>query len=419
MLRERYGPGKRMKIVFLNPSGQLGGAERGLLDFMASLRAAHPDWELELVATADGAFVSRATALGVDATVLPFPRGLAELGDGGVATRGGGLGARLRLAGTLARGLSPTLGYVRRLRRHLRAAAPDVIHSNGFKMHVLGLWARPPRVPVVWHVHDFVARRPVMSALLRRHAPGCAAVIANSRSVAEDVRAVCGERLPVHPVYNAVDLESFSPTGPILDLDAAAGLSPAPSGTVRVGLVATLAWWKGHEVFLRALSLLPPELPLRAYVVGGALYETGLSQHSVDDLRRLARELGLAERVGFTGFQEDSAAAMRALDVVVHASIEPEPFGLVIVEAMACGRALVASQAGGAAELFSVGENALGHPPGDAATLARCIESLVRDPALRARLGSAGRATVEHSFDRARLAAELAPIYRVAVGAAA
>lgn len=397
-----------MNVVFLNPSGQIGGAERSLLDVLASLRAAEPAWSLRLVATADGPLVGAAEALGVRTVVVPLPDAVARLGDGG-ARRAASLP---RLAAALPAGL----WYVRRLRRAVRTLAPDVLHTNGFKMHVLGLWARPREVPVVWHVHDFVARRPLMSRLLRGHARGCAAVVANSHSVADDVRRVCGERvrMGVRAVHNAVDLARFSPAGPRLDLDARAGLAPAAPGTVRVGLVATLAWWKGHETFLRAVSLLPRELPVRAYVVGGALYETVDSQRSLGDLRALAHRLGVADRVGFTGFVEDAAAAMRSLDVVVHASTEPEPFGLVIVEAMACGRAVVASEAGGAAELIRDRVDALGHPPGDAVRLARCIEELARDGELRTRLGAEGRATAERRFDRSRLAAELVPIYRAA-----
>jgi glycosyltransferase involved in cell wall biosynthesis len=284
-------------------------------------------------------------------------------------------------------------------------------------MHVLGVLARG-RAPVVWHVHDFVGRRPLMSRLLRAHARGCAGVVANSDAVADDVRRVCGPggRAGVRTVYNAVDVDRFSPEGPRLDLDALAGLPPAAPGTVRVGLVATLAWWKGHETFLRAVSLLSEELPVRAYVVGGALYETAGSQRSLEELRALARRLGVEGRVGFTGYVEDAAAAMRALDVVVHASTEPEPFGLVIVEAMACGRSVVVSEAGGAAELIRARVDALAHAPGDAEGLARCMEELVADGGLRARLGAAGRAAVERRFDRARLAAELVPVYRAATG---
>ena len=126
----------------------------------------------------------------------------------------------------------------------------------------------------------------------------------------------------------------------------------------------------------------------------------------------MAAGLGISDRVGFTGFLDRPAEAVRALDVVVHASTRPEPFGLVIAEGMACGRAVIVSQAGGAAELIEADVNALGHAPGDAARLAEHIARLASDRSWRARRGAAARATAEQRFDRARLAAELIPIYR-------
>ena len=163
---------------------------------------------------------------------------------------------------------------------------------------------------------------------------------------------------------------------------------------------------------LGALALLPADLPVRGYIVGGALYQTAGSQLNLQDLSALAGELKLNGRVGFTGFVHDPAAAMRALDIVVHASIEPEPFGRVIVEGMACGRAVIASRAGGVVEIINEGTDALGHKPGDANMLADCIKQLVLDKDLRARLGLAGRRTAELRFDRQRLAGELLPLYQ-------
>jgi glycosyltransferase involved in cell wall biosynthesis len=179
-----------------------------------------------------------------------------------------------------------------------------------------------------------------------------------------------------------------------------------------VGLLATMARWKGHETFLKSLALLPERTAVRGYVIGGPVYQTDGSQFAPGELRALAARLGVEDRVGFTGFVEDAASAMRALDVVVHASTEPEPFGLVIAEGMACGRAVVASNAGGASELLREGEDALAHAPGDAATLARSIERLACDPNLRLRLGREGVLTARRRFDRGRLAGELLPIYR-------
>ena len=115
---------------------------------------------------------------------------------------------------------------------------------------------------------------------------------------------------------------------------------------------------------------------------------------------------------GFTGFVPQPESALRALDVVVHASTSPEPFGLVIAEAMACERPVIVSLAGGAAEIVTVGVDALGHHPGDAAGLAARITELAIDPALRGRIGRAARATADRCFDRTRLANELVPIYQ-------
>lgn len=404
-----------MKLLYLNPSGQLGGAERMLLDVFASLRAVRPEWQLHLVASGEGPLVARAQALGVTTSVIPFPKSLARIGDASSGAPQGKRKLRLALLLKLLWASPFIAAYARKLRRVIRQLEPDVLHTNGFKMHVLVAWAKPSGVPLVWHIHDYLSLRPVMAGLLRRSWRRCAVAIANSKSVAADIKGVCGENLLVETVYNGVDVESFSPQGPRLDLDALAGFAPAPPGTVRVGILATLARWKGHRTFLQALSLIPQGVPVRAYVMAGALYETNGSQHSLEELKGMAHKLGLNGRVGFTGFLAEPASAMRALDIVVHASTQPEPFGLVIAEGMACGRAVIASEAGGASELFETEVNALGHPPGDAVRLAASITQLAADPHLRARLGAAGRATAERRFSRTRLGRELIPIYRAAI----
>ncbi len=400
-----------MNIVFLSASGQLGGAETSLLDILASVRQAQPGWKLGLISCEDGPLLRRANGLGVETRALPFPQTIACLGDSA------GVG-RLKLLFGMLRGSAAGILYVRRLRRVLRDMAPQLIHSNGFKTHVLSVWAGPRKIPVIWHVHDYVRPRFIMARLLRAHVCRCAAMIANSHSVAGELRGIFPRGIKIHPVYNGVDLQRFSPVGPRLDLDALSGLPLAANGIVRVGLVATFARWKGHGVFLHALALLPAGLPIRAYVIGGPIYQTDDSQLQIDELRGLARELGISDKVGFTGFVEEPAAAMRALDIVVHASTQPEPFGLVITEAMACGRAVIASQAGGAAELIAPGKNALAHLPGDAGELARCISELVLSPRQRAALGVAGQESARTRFDRGDLARQLIPIYREAAAAA-
>ncbi len=400
-----------LSIVYLSASAAVGGAERALLDLLASLRSAEPEWRLAVVAPEEGPLLAGVRALGVDADVLAFPAALAGLGDAGASAAGGRGGALSLLLGMLRAGPGAAR-YVSRLRGLLAELRPDVVHTNGFKMHLLGARAAPAGARLVWHLHDFVSTRRAMAGLLRRSAGRVDGVIAVSRSVAEDAAAIVGPDVPLRTVYNAVDLHRFRQIGPVMDLDAAAGLPPAPAGTIRVGLVATMGRWKGHGVFLRAIAALPGELPVRAYVVGGGIYRTAGSEVSAEDLRAQAEALGIADRVGFAGFADDAASAIRALDVVVHASTQPEPFGLVIAEAMACGHAVVASAAGGAGEIVTPGHDALAVQPGDVEGMSEAIRQLALDPVLRDRLGRAGRETAVRRFDRARLAAEVAPLYR-------
>ncbi len=389
-----------MHILYLNPGAQLGGAETSLLELLLSIREAEPSWRLTLVVGGDGPLVSKASELGVSTRVVPMPPALASLGDSSRGPRG-----------AMLPGFLSATSYARRLRRVLRAERPDLVHSTGFKMHVLGAWACPRGIPLIWHIHDYIESRPVMRRLLRWHARACRAVLVNSESVAKQVRTSLGKNVWVDRIYNAIDLDRFSPRGPVIDLDSASGLPAAP-GVVRVGLVATFAWWKGHRVFLKALSLIPREVPLRGYIIGGPVYATAGSQESMEALREEASRLGLEGRIGFTGHLGDTAPAMRSLDIIVHASTAPEPFGMVIVEGMACGKPVVVSAGGGAREIFEDGVDALGHEPGDAQALARQILRLAEQPETRARFGQAGRQRVEAAYSRKRLAREILEAYR-------
>ncbi|GAC1465118.1 MAG: hypothetical protein NVSMB9_04410 [Isosphaeraceae bacterium] len=403
------------KVVYLSPTGVLGGAEMCLLDILASLRVARPDWLLKVILGGEGPLSQAVTSLGVSCDVFPLPQRMAALGDAGLTTdKGRGLFA------LAARGTGAALAtsfYLAGLRSRLRAEGPDLVQTNGMKAHVLGAWATPRQVPVIWHLHDYLGSRTVMARLLRWSARRGVRGVAVSQSVAEDATRVLGPEVQVETVYNALDLDRFTPgPGDIAWLDALAGLPPAPSGTVRVGLVATYARWKGHEVFLNAVSRLDPDLPARFYVVGGPIYKSLGSQYAPEELAARAQELGVSGRVGFVGHQADPVAIFRALDVVVHASTRPEPFGRVIVEAMACGRAVVVSPAGGVAELFDDGISALGSTPGDPVALAEALARLIADSGLRQRLGIAGRAMAAGRFDRARLASEWSRIYDGVVG---
>ena len=402
-------------MTVLNPVAVVGGAERVLLAGVSAVRAYRPEVEFTAVLLADGPLRAAVEEAGGRVVVVPLPQDLAGMGDTQVRT-----GGKARAVAGLARTALTTtpvgLAFLHRLRVEVRRSRPDLIHSHGLKTHFLATLARPAGVPVVWHLHDFYSERPVAGRALSRFRRGAAAGVAISESVKRDAAGTL-PGLPVTVVRNAVDTDHFSPAPRDgRELDRLAGLPPPPPETVRVGLVATYANWKGHGVLLDALARLPAGgPPVRGYVIGGPIYATAGSQFTREELEARAAANGLTGRVGFVPFRPDPADAYRMLDVVVHASTRPEPFGLTVAEAMSCGRAVVVSAAGGASELFTDGSDAVGHPPGDVAALADRIARLAADPELRARLGTNARATAGSRFTLDRFGQELAAVYKEAV----
>jgi len=316
---------------------------------------------------------------------------------------------------------------VLRQARRLAAMARefDVIYTNTQKAFVIGAVAGAfARRPVVWHLRDMLtaghfsnANRRVAVTLANRFAR---LVICNSQATADAFLAAGGRPgEKVRVVYNGIDPEPFDA---VSDEDAA-GVRHAleiPAEAFVVGVFGRLTPWKGQDVLLDAAARLiapgspgspatpanpatpgtpgtPGAPPLHVLVVGEALF-TPEDQAYAKQLRSRAAAGPLAGRVHLLGFRDDIAAVMKACDAVVHCSTQPEPFGRVIVEGMLAGRAVVAANAGGAAEIVRDGETGLLTPPGDAAALAEALHTLRTDAGRAARLAAAGRADAVERF---------------------
>jgi len=401
-----------MRVLFVNPAAGLGGSERSLVDLIASLVGSGSALEMKLLLFAHGDLEARVRELGLDVEVLPLPEALETLGE---SQREGAKGSRLA---PLFRGVVAAVPYAAALRRVVVAFRPTLVHTNGMKAHLFGALAAPG-LPRVVHLRDFMSERPLsryVLPLVRRRA----VFVTNSRAVEADALSVAPS-LRTRVVYNGIDLEMFRPASRMdTHLAKLSGLDePAPNAVV-VGLVATYAWWKGHRTFLDAAARIRRAVAsggARFYVVGGPVYRTSGSEITETELRSMIANARLDRDVGIVPFQNDVASVYRGLDIVVHASERPEPFGRTIVEAMASGRAVVVARAGGALELFTEGQTGLGFHPGDPADLARRVLELVRDADLRARLAEAARRDAESRFGRDRLAGEVLAVYEELVQA--
>ncbi|MEA5575958.1 glycosyltransferase family 4 protein [Anabaena sp. UHCC 0451] len=393
-----------MKIVFVNPVGVIGGAERVLLTILAALLNQQSDIKLHLIVGTDGPLIEKAQKLGVQVTLLQLPEEFNQLGDSAFKGRNKAIGLLILLLRLTK--ILPGIGkYLGEFRRSLRELQPDLIHSNGIKTHLLIALVGIKDTPVIWHIHDFYGSRPLIAKVLKlKFINYCAKLgIAISQAVAQDAKTTLPQ-LPIKIIYNAVDINYFFP------------IPSSPNLPLRVGLVATFARWKGHDIFLEAASEIiktHPDLNVRFDIVGGAIYKTRGSQFSEQELKDKAAYLNIADKVNFLGFQEDIAAVYRDLDIVVHASTQPEPFGLAIVEAMACGKPVIVSQAGGAVELFTHNYDAVGVSPGEPKALAAAILDLLNHPEKRHTLSEQARHTVTERFSHERLGKQLMEVYKL------
>jgi glycosyltransferase involved in cell wall biosynthesis len=292
------------------------------------------------------------------------------------------------------------------LSRELRRRKIDIVHTNSLKSDLLGGAAgRLARIPVIWHVRDRIAAdylpRPVVIAFrfLARIIPQ--RVVANSRATLRTLRLrgegeVKGRRF--HVVHDGAEV------------GAETAIAPADhNGRLVVGLVGRISPWKGQHIFLKAISQIRSKFPqARFQIIGAALFsETEYAKQ----MQELAVSLGITDIVDFLGFRNDVASLVDQMDVLVHASTIGEPFGQVVLEGMAAGKAVVATRGGGVPEFVQDGVTGLLVPMGDAEAMARAMERLLGDRPLRQELGKRARRQVIDGFTIRHTAQNVQKVY--------
>ncbi|MGV3660587.1 MAG: glycosyltransferase [Prosthecobacter sp.] len=361
MMNRRAQDGPPARVLFVDQTGRLGGAELMLLD-IAAARAA----DSEVVLFQDGEFRTALEERGVKTRVLPLGE------EAAVVDKQAGMLHALRAMPALC-------GLILRLAHAARGF--DVVYANTAKALIIGgpaAWLA--RRALVFHLHDIVSAGH-FSAMNRRALIFCSnyfasAVIANSEATQEAFIASGGRAELCSVVPNGFHITDEVPaTAETTRVRESFGI---PAGAWTVLMAGRLTPWKGQKVLLEALKAVP-----QAHVVllGDALF-TAEDHAYAAALRAQAAEPSLAGRVHFAGFRTDTRTFFELADVVVHASIHPEPFGRVIVEGMLAGRAVIATKAGGAAEIIDHEQTGLHVAPDDANDLAQALLRLQKDPAL-------------------------------------
>lgn len=350
-----------VRVLFVDHAPALGGAEHSLLLLLRCLDRARVT---PLLACVPGALQERAQAAGVRCLTLPLPR-----------VRRHPLG--------LVRLWRGALGLARMARRErAQVLCANTVRSSLYA----GLATVLVRRPLVWYVRDILASGWYTRAMQR--------IASAMVAVSEAVAAPLASGALVVP--NGVLLDGF-----VADAAAVAQMRArwgVPADAPVVGMAGRLRPWKGQDHFLRAMRLVAEHVPdARFVVVGGTVFES--SEPYLPKLKDLVASLGIEGRVVFAGHQDDMPAAYAAMDIVVHCSVEPEPFGRVVIEAMAAARPLVAYGWGGPREIVVPGETGLLVTPRDHEALAQATLELLRDPERCRAMGAAGRARAVAHYD--------------------
>lgn len=305
------------------------------------------------------------------------------------------------LSGVMAFGQA--LSYIRRLVELLRAQRIEVIHTNSLKACILGgIAGRLAECRVVWHIRDRIAEDylPRRAVLLMRLAARVLPhlVIVNSRAT---LRTVHLQDTPSAVVSSGVDLTKFYP------------MQVPAANQKRIGLVGRICPWKGQHVFIEAAKKVHSVDPAVSFqIIGAALF--GEAEYEAE-CRESVRAHKLEHAIEFVGFHEDVAPLIRSLDILVHASVLGEPFGQVIVQGMASGKPVVATDGGGVPEIITHGETGLLVKMGDSEEMAAAMLSLLQDPQTAQRMAECGRRHVEKHFSIEQSVLKVMRVYETVV----
>ena len=363
-----------MKILFLDQSGKPGGAELCLVDI------AKPFGENALVGLfADGDFRKLLEKNQIPVEVLTTQA------------------IKVSKESGLFQALSSLTQIIPLINQVVqRAKKYDLIYANTQKALVVGAIASfLARRPLVYHLHDILSLEHFSKTNLRvavNLINRCATlVIANSQASKTAFLQAGGKPNLVQVIYNGFAAKNYE-----IDELAVRNLKEnlELAGKFVVGHFSRLSPWKGQHILIDALCQCPQDVVV--ILVGDALFG---EQEYVKDLHEKVIALGLENRVKFLGFRADIPQLMAVCDLVAHTSIAPEPFGRVIIEAMLCGKPVVAAQAGGAIELVQDGINGFLVTPGKPQELARVINNCRQESVKTANIANNAKISATQRFD--------------------
>ena len=303
-----------------------------------------------------------------------------------------------RIPESARKGLGEILPLALHVAAQIRRMKVDVVHANcrlGSNEYAI-LGALLARVPVI--VHERLLYR--VSPLTRPFAAAADLVIAISQAVADNLTSQRVRTRRLEVVHNGIN------TGELARFRGRARVEGAP---LRIGMVGRITRWKGQHVLVDAARRVVEAMPdVEFHLAGDSPPADGAYFES---LRESVKDLGLEEKVIFHGNVKEIYDFMAGMDVLAHCSVEPEPLGRVILEAMALGKPTVATRGGAVEEICTDGHDALMVDPGRSDQLSDALLRLAREPRVAERLGAEATRTIETRFSLPVVAARMRGLY--------
>jgi glycosyltransferase involved in cell wall biosynthesis len=358
-----------LRVAYIDHTAKWSGGEVALFNILT-----HIGEQIDplVILAEDGALAERLRERGMDVRIIPLDESIRSRGRNAVNL--GAPAAAFKL-----------LAYGRKLAPLLKAEKVDCVHTNSLKSALYGaIAAKIAGVPLIWHIRDHIGApylKPIVAKgirLLSRLLPN--GVIANS-----------------HSTLNALELPRSKKTLVVYSAFAKAignGIGKRDQKDFNVLLVGRLAHWKGQHIVLEAAKSFKNEPRVKFWLAGDALF--GEEAYKQELLQKIKNDE--LTNVSMLGHVDDIQGLMNTADLLIHTSVTPEPFGQVIVEGMAAGLPVIASNEGGPVEIVVQGETGLLIEPGDAAILAHSIKWMLDHPEERRRMADNGMKRVKEHF---------------------
>lgn len=394
-----------MKILYVQPGQGVGGSKESLYQIIKALPSAY-ERQVVLDSLSDAAYTERILPYVSACHLLPLPtwqcyhrrtffeRVRAPMGD----------------VWRLLKCITTAFKIVRIIKQE----EIDLVHTNNSMTPSGALAAWLSGVPHIWHVREPVGENrqyPLLlgNSSLRLMQKLSRSIICNSDYTAEVFK---GLSIPVEVIPNGLDLTDYAKSNKAArNLREVYQIAPDDFLVGMVGNLTTV--WKHHDVFLDIAALIRKTAPRTRFIIFGG--STNLEQTEYTrSLQRKATALELTDYIIWADFEDDIPAMMGTMDVVIHPAVT-EGSGRVVMEAMACGKPVVAFRSGGVKELIEDGINGFLVEPTEPARAAEVTLRLLRDASARAIIGAAAREYAKKNFSTDTMIERLIDLYRVAV----